>query len=79
MARTSAPPFASFAPLRLGENRHLNEEANLSQRRKGAKAPDLSGGGRRRLKLRKPNKRLCFIAANTLPGSAFTNGVELPS
>jgi len=29
-------PFASFAALRLSENRRLNEEANLSQRRKGA-------------------------------------------
>jgi hypothetical protein len=32
-------PLASFASLRLRENRRLNEEANLSQRRKGAKAP----------------------------------------
>ena len=44
MTRTSAPPFASFASLRLSENCRLTEEASLSQRRKGAKAPDLSGG-----------------------------------
>jgi hypothetical protein len=30
--------FAAFASLRLGENRRLNKEAHLSQRRKGAKA-----------------------------------------
>jgi len=33
-----AHPFASFAPLRLCEKCRLNEEANLSQRRNGAKA-----------------------------------------
>src|SRR5262245_8852645 len=36
--KPGAPTFASFASLRLSENRRLNEEANLSQRRKGAKA-----------------------------------------
>jgi len=30
-----APPLASFVSLRLSENRRLNEEADLSQRRKG--------------------------------------------
>jgi hypothetical protein len=36
--RDSHPlPFATFASLRLGENRRLNEEAHFSQRRKGAK------------------------------------------
>jgi hypothetical protein len=33
-----APSLASFAPLRLCENRRPNEEANLAQRRKAAKA-----------------------------------------
>jgi len=28
--------FVAFASLRLGENRSLNKEAHLSQRRKGA-------------------------------------------
>jgi len=28
--------FAAFASLRLGENRSLNKEAHLSQRREGA-------------------------------------------
>jgi hypothetical protein len=31
--------FAAFASLRLGENRRLNKEAHLSQRRKDAKGP----------------------------------------
>ena len=35
-AIAGAPPFASFASLRISENRRLSEEANLSQRRKGA-------------------------------------------
>src|SRR5262245_12736098 len=35
-ASAGEPPFASFACLRLSENRRLIEEANLSQRRKGA-------------------------------------------
>jgi hypothetical protein len=34
---SSGVPFAVFAPLRLGENLSLNEEAHFSQRRKGAK------------------------------------------
>jgi hypothetical protein len=38
-----APPFASFAPLRLCENRRLNEETYLAQRRKGAKAQRRKG------------------------------------
>jgi len=32
----SSAASAAFAPLRLCENRRLNEEAHLSQRRKGA-------------------------------------------
>src|SRR5262245_12178744 len=32
-------PFATFASLRLCENRRLKKEAYFSQRRKGAKAP----------------------------------------
>jgi hypothetical protein len=31
-------PFATFASLRLCENRRLKKEAHFSQRRKGAKA-----------------------------------------
>jgi hypothetical protein len=30
-------PFATFAPLRLGENRRLNEQSWFAQGRKGAK------------------------------------------
>jgi hypothetical protein len=41
LTQAGAPPFASFAPLRLCENRRLNKETNLSQSRKDAKAPPL--------------------------------------
>jgi hypothetical protein len=67
-----ALPFAAFASLRLSENRRLNEEANFSPRRKGAKWLDL---------IFKDHYRACHLALPEMwcLAKADGKGVETPS
>ena len=75
--KPGAPSFASFASLRLSENRRLNEEADLSQRRGGVKRFVLrvsSKSGFDRMAKKRRNFRLWPIASATV----FSLGPSAP-